>query len=289
LLPQPIRRAIVALIGSSRFRRRKPQASKQSGIRIVVQPDLFYRLCPFPRVPFRRMQPMRADLAKWCLIAVVLVLATAGANSQEVDEAPSADDGFVVGDAYTIRAERHGIQQRFIGDLVKINDHWIVLRYVSIGRHDHDMPVLSKIPFVGRMFRSASVGRTDEYLWIPRDAATVEKRTQTADRATAQPPADDAPPQHAACSVQLVVGDKVARREGGMEAVTDDELTISMPKRVKVATAIPTTVAGLASMASSINIKGYETHYIRERLACHDILCVRVANFDPAALKPLAP
>ncbi len=227
---------------------------------------------------------MLASRVRWCAVTVILALGPAVAGGQSVNRAGAGatDAGLVIGDAYTLRAERQGVQERFTGNLVKFNARWVVLRCISESRSDHNGPVLSMIPFMGRRFRGVSSVRTDEYVWIPREAATVEARNGAAHQANVQPPAGDAPPPHSACAVQLVRAGKAVRRQGGIEAVTDDELTISMPKKVKVAFAIPTTPESLASMPNNIGVNRYETHYVREQLAHRDILCVRVANFDAA-------
>jgi hypothetical protein len=76
----------------------------------------------------------------------------------------------------------------------------------------------------------------------------------------------------------------VVHRQGGIEAASNEGLTISVPKQVKPTFNVPTTPETLASLTMT-NVNRVETHYARQHLSTRDILCVRVAHFDPAAIE----
>jgi hypothetical protein len=224
---------------------------------------------------------MRTRAIRSCVVALVITAAAARASAAEAKKNASSNEPLVVGDGYTIRVERQGVSQRFSGDLVKLNDRWIVLHCASKRRHDTSL--FSKIPFLGHKQRGASVGRIDELLWIPLEASVVEKRTPATTHTNPQPVAGDAPPAHRGCTVQMAVGGKLLRAEGGLEVVRDDELTIAAPRKVKKEQT-PVTPASLASLASTSGIKGYETRYVRRHLPRNDILCIRVPDFDSSTI-----
>ncbi len=227
---------------------------------------------------------MRASRIHGWSVAVILAAVSAAlptrAGGQNLSETAASGSalGLVVGDGYTIRAERHGAVQRFTGNLVKLNDRWLVLRSVAENRREYGVPVLAKIPVLGHAFTKSSVGQSDEFLWIPREAATVEKRTPAASPPPVIPTLAEAPPAQTTCAVELAVADKVVRRLGGLEAVKDGSLTLSVPKKVSVP--VPPKLLSFRPTTTTRQ----ETHYDRQQLARADILCVRIPNYDPTAL-----
>src|SRR5262245_50587476 len=96
-------------------------------------------------------------------VALSLIPLTALAKSPPSEP---VDETLVIGDTYTVRADRHGVQKEFSGPLLKANDQWIVLHYVVRGRRELGVPFLSKLPVVGDGFRIKGVTPRDEFLWI---------------------------------------------------------------------------------------------------------------------------
>src|SRR5262245_16127658 len=100
------------------------------------------------------MRIMRANRSKQrdfvgvYLVAAILLAAPGMAGEVEPSGA-TADSSLVVGDSYTIRAERHGAKQQFKGELVKANDRWIVLRHITPRRRGWSIPVLAQLPVIG--------------------------------------------------------------------------------------------------------------------------------------------
>ena len=79
----------------------------------------------------------------------------------ELAEADAKADAetFVIGDWYKLRVKRRGVSTQLKGTLVKVNDQWIVLRIISEGRREFAVPVVSKVPFVGkRLFKNVGIG-----------------------------------------------------------------------------------------------------------------------------------
>lgn len=226
---------------------------------------------------------MRATQIYWSFVAVILVLAAAASAKEKLSKAP-ADNSLVVGDGYFLRVERNGAGKQFRGDLVKLTDRWIVLRRISVSSLRREIPVLSTIPLVGGVFYASIPERHDEFLWIPREAATVEKRIQPAKPLVIKAPEGDEPPTKVACAVELVVGKKAVQREGGMQAIKDDKVTLAVTTTIPFE--MPTSALG--AITSAGDSKRPKARYSREQFARKDILCVRVPNFDVAELEALA-
>src|SRR5438445_13872384 len=109
------------------------------------------------------------------LLAAAVLLAASSVQAGEPDP-DTRIEHLVVGDGYFIQVERHGVKEVFSGDFAKANDRWIVLHSISEGRSERGVPVLSKIPYINRLYKNVGVGRADDVIWIPRDAATIRGR-----------------------------------------------------------------------------------------------------------------
>ena len=118
---------------------------------------------------------------RYYVVGAILVLWSPAVCGQDSAPAlPEASiDRLVVGDWYTIDVDRDGFNERFQGDFVKANDRWLVLRRISESRNDVGVPSAPKIPFEKpKQFSKVSIGVQTEYLWIPREAATIAGRTR---------------------------------------------------------------------------------------------------------------
>ena len=109
------------------------------------------------------------------IVLVVSLLSTALARAAD-SEADNRIDHLVIGDWYRVRFDRHDVQQEFNGDFAKVTDRWIVLHTLSEGRNEYGVPVASKFPYVNRLFKNIGIGRTHEFVWIPRKTATIRGR-----------------------------------------------------------------------------------------------------------------
>jgi hypothetical protein len=227
----------------------------------------------------------------------------------ELAEADAKADAetLVVGDWYKLRVKRRGVSAHFEGGLVKINDQWIVLRIVSEGRTEFGVPVVSKIPFAGRLFKNVGIGRTDDMLWIPREAATVEQRTKFAQQAAAtdgvvpvaakenvaiQAPAGDEPPAGRACTLQFALarsgagqaeeGQKVEERDSGdLIEVTDDAVSLMVTRNVSESASVP-LVGELPIIGRAFTRERTVIRKERRQIDRADLLSLRVSNHQLA-------
>jgi hypothetical protein len=214
-----------------------------------------------------------------CLAAAIALFATSVVQAGDPD---THIEHLVVGDGYFIQVEQHGVQQVLSGNFAKQTDHWIVLHQLSEGRNETGVPVVSKFPYVNRLFKNVGIGRTDELLWIPRDAATIRGRIRAINPASAEAPISDEPSTRTLCRV-IFVGDdhKVAEHEGKIEKIANDQLTLSADETVSFEVRKP----GWSNLPL---VGGYfvntrtETREAHSQFARSDILCIRIVN----ALRP---
>ncbi len=78
------------------------------------------------------------------------------------------------------------------GRLDRANARWLVLHVEREARSERGVPVLSKVPYTGRLFRNVGIGRTQEVLWIPRDRVLY---LRVADNSFEREGAENSPPQ----------------------------------------------------------------------------------------------
>ena len=205
-------------------------------------------------------------------------------RGQEASPDDASAAPLVPGDQYTIRVERRGQEATFNGELVRANPQWIVLRCPAEKR-EASPSLLDRLPVVGRHFGTTAIGRAEDYLWIPREAATVESREPATQRTPRPSLNGDRPPRQTACRVQLVHAGKIQLRDGGMEEIDDEQLTLSVPKRIKTYAPLPSSPGGFMSIANMTSLVRYESRCDREEIPLDDVLCVRVTRVDPASLE----
>lgn len=232
------------------------------------------------------------DRPRWPALAFALCLVSAGVcRAQESATAtdaatPAAAYAWQVGDIYEIRAERRGIGERMRGSLVKVTPRWIVLHVVTSQKRIEPQSGWADAPLIGPLFRKSRSETVEQFVWVPRDAALIEKHQPLPEPdAMAAPPGDD-PPRNTACTVQLAGHNEISRRDGGLEAVTAKRLTLSVPKVV----AVEAPTNGLDYLKFKALGRGDEsrTEVSRQELPLRDVLCVRVVNFEAAARQAVA-
>lgn len=181
-------------------------------------------LCRFPRTHFA-----------CSTIALCIVSVAAAARGHESD-ADTRIEHLVPGDGYFVQVAPHGVEQVVSGDLAKLSDHWIMLVSISSAdRIEHGVPVLSHIPHINRLFKNVGIGRSQEDVWIPRDAATIRGRIRRLKAAPLEPPAGDEPPMRVDCHITSIGGDsKLVERDGKLTAIAADRLTLLVTETVNV-------------------------------------------------------
>jgi hypothetical protein len=218
---------------------------------------------------------MHFRLFERSLIATVILLSTAVVHAAD-SEPDTRIDHLVVGDGYWIHVERDGVQEECNGNLARATDHWIVLHSLSEGRNERGVPVLSSLPVVGRKFKNVGIGRTDNYIWIPRDAATIRGRLRVANPAVAESLAGDEPRLRAACEVTFVGSDhKVADLNGKLQAITDERLTLLVSETFSVEVRKPGW-SNLPLVGSYFIGTRTETREKLTDIARSDLLCLRI-------------
>jgi hypothetical protein len=220
---------------------------------------------------------MRATAFHCSLVALILLFGPALLAKEKAAPAPPTVANLVVGDGYSLRVERHGVRKQFKGELVKMTDRWIVLRSTSIVYVE---PAKSAgLPIVGTMFQVPHKERRDEFLWIPRDAAiAIEKQTHATKPPNVRIPDANSPPTKLACAVDLAVHDKLVQRAGGVQAVTDDHVTLSVTSKEPFE--MPINPASFLITAAERDRP--HLRFTREKLPRQEILCIHVPDLEAA-------
>jgi len=111
------------------------------------------------------------------LVVLCVVVAVVACGQRALADGPDerSIDRLVRGDWYTVDVSRDGVCQRFEGDFLKTNDGWIVLRRISESRNDVALTASAKV-LTKKQGTQPQIAQKTEYLWIPREVATIAGR-----------------------------------------------------------------------------------------------------------------
>jgi hypothetical protein len=214
--------------------------------------------------------------SRWAVL-IVLTFSAVGYADVPEETAPDAIDHLAVGDSYIVVVERHGVERRLEGDLVKANLRWIVLRNLSEGRNEFGVPVLSKLPYLNRAFKNVGIGREDQHLWIPREACTVQGRIRAAVALAVTPLAEESPPAEAGCTVELAENNKLVRQHGDMEISPSGAMHFKTSEETQVETPRP-VLGRLPLVGKQFTTTHTEFRDRQRRIPHEDLLCIRVST-----------
>lgn len=204
-------------------------------------------------------------------IAALLHSMATCANAQD-DRAAVTD--LVVGDGYTIRVERNGVTETIAGDLVKATANWIVLERQQGEQTEYAVPI-SKLPYFSRTFKNVGVGREHDVVWLPREAATIEQRSMSAEQPPLTEIDGDEPPSGQLCHVQYVAGAEAKSVSGKLSNDEGTDLTVSSEVMVEERQGVPMLseipLVGRA-FTRTTRIAQHRSH----KLARANVLAVRV-------------
>ncbi len=221
------------------------------------------------------MSLLQANVRHVAIMSVMLLVAPALARAADSD-ADNRIDYLVVGDWYRIRFERHDVQQEFNGDFAKVTDRWIVLHTLSEGRNERGVPVLSAIPHINRLFKNVGIGQTHEYVWIPRDGATIRGHLRAANPRSFEPPSEDEPTPGTVCEISFIGPDhKIAERSGKLQAISPDQLTLLESETVSVEVPKPGW-SKLPVVGGHLTDTRTETLESLDDIALKDLVCIRI-------------
>ena len=133
------------------------------------------------------------------------------------------------------------VARGFAGDLTgiscSINNAWIVLRRVSESRHDVAVPATSKA-LAKTQVSQPQIARRIEYLWIPREAATIVGRV-VAVKPLVGDEIGESPALGAVCQVVAATGELTEETEGRLIELTAEQAVIRQQLRVDTKRVVP--------------------------------------------------
>jgi hypothetical protein len=223
----------------------------------------------------------------WLALLTVALLGRAASSQNAVSPVGPLQpqpERVVVGESCTVGVERDGASLRFDGEFVKSSSRWIVLRRISESRHDASVPISSKIPFVTR--KKSEVGTTTEYLWIPRQFASVMSHAPAERQVPLEHPLGEVPTPGARCEVMLLtdripngkkVDKKKIRHDGTLVAVAKDKIMFDEERFVVERTGVP-ALNELPVVGRAFGSDNSHTEVVRTELPLDDVACIRVVQ-----------
>lgn len=161
-------------------------------------------------------------LVAFCAPACVLGMEDATAGEAVV---PPSD--LNVGDGCIVQVVRNRVQQKYEGGVAMVNDRWLVLINRREYRTERKVPILSSSPLVGRYFHRSGIGRAELFVWIPMEAAVVQKRLEGS-WGIPNAPETKMPPPGANCTVDhLSCVERASTGWMKLEGISGTTLTLS--------------------------------------------------------------
>jgi hypothetical protein len=132
------------------------------------------------------------------------------------------------------------------------------------------------------MFKNVGIGRTEQDIWIPREATMIRGRIRAVKPEPMEPPSGDDPSPQTVCRIIFVEDDhKAAEQEGKLEMIADDQLTLVASETVSTEVRKPAW-SNLPLVGGYFVSTRSETRETHPQFARGDILCVRMVNARPA-------
>jgi hypothetical protein len=224
-------------------------------------------------------------VGRWLCNATMLLLAASISSSESLGQvipasattvAPSVPTTDIrhleIGDWYEVAVQRGAISKQYRGTLVKATDRWLVLFTHAEGRTERGVPVLSKTPYINRLFRNVGIGRTTEYRWIPREAATVLGRTLASKAVPLPTPKADVPQGDSHMLVEMVDAGKLDEQQGAI-SLHNDQLTSRFQEEVAVEKRMP-VLGRLPMVGGAFTSESFELRERTREIATKDVLCI---------------
>jgi hypothetical protein len=174
-----------------------------------------------------------------CVIVLFAMVAPAHGQESGVADSELMDVRHLeLGDGYDIVIRRGGVEKRYSGQLVQMTDEWLVLLARSESRTEFGVPMVSKVPYAGRLFRNVGIGRATALRWLPREGATVVGRSLAEDRGDFQPLSAQQPSWEKVTRVEFSHGRELAYHNGTVTC-QGDTLHYTVAKNHEVEVPLP--------------------------------------------------
>ena len=214
---------------------------------------------------------MRLLASTFLLLLSFLAYLPAVASAQE--ESAAAVNELVTGDEYTIRVERHGASESYIGNLLLATPDWIVIQQEESGPHA-GVP-RSQLPFFTRSFKNVGIGREVYIVWLPRDAATIMQRVMP--HAYEPLPKVDGtePPSDSFCHVDYAEAGEMKTLKGTLAHEAGTDLTIRSEMAVAEQRSIP-LLGDIPLVGRAFTRQILIAQHREQKLAREDVLAVHI-------------
>ena len=142
------------------------------------------------------------------------------------------------------------------------------------------------VPYFNRLYKNVGIGRSNQYVWIPRSAVIVRGRTLAADHNRPETPDGDDPAQGTDCTVHTAAQDEETPQRGRVVAVSDDEVTLDVQIHELIHTPIP-VLRNIPFVGEQFHRTDFVSRQSKCRIPLDDIVCIRVDN--SASFSPPSP
>lgn len=202
-------------------------------------------------------------------VGLGLLMAISAEGMERADESNRIDD-LVLGDTYVVEATRNGVSEKHQGVLTHVDDEWLTIAIRVRGRNEFGVPVLSKTPYVNRLFKNVGIGEERSVHCLVRESTKIVGRTKLNPSETPITSERQRPEVDHLVTIHYEEGGKVATMQGTLKSLNDEEAVLttqtseSHVSRVPVLSSMP--LVGDVFTRTTVTVSEFDSHIAAEKI-----------------------
>ncbi len=216
-------------------------------------------------------------LTRCSFAALVFFTAFASPSRAEVIDGQAAAQELMPGNWYQVKYHRDGVQEDGFGMLVSADQQWVTLAFTIRGRSEQGVPILSKTPYVNRLFKYVGVSDSRVTVFVPRDAVTDMTPQDSPSTEIDRVQVSEFPQSGDNVTVCYAEGGERQRKRGQLVSVDDQEVVITCTEVVGQTSSVP-VLSQIPLVGGMFTKQVYTRRDVNTRIAADKVLCLSVTN-----------
>lgn len=216
-------------------------------------------------------------LTRCSFAALVFFVLFASPSRAEGVDATTAMAELTPGDWYQVKYHRDGVQEDGFGMLVSADQQWVTLAFTIRGRSEQGVPILSKTPYVNRLFKNVGVSESRVTVFVPRDAVTEMAPQEAPSTATDLTKVSEFPQPGDNVTVCYSEGGERQRKRGQLVSVDDQEVVITCKEVVGQTSSVP-VLSQLPLVGGMFTKQVFTRREVNTQIAADKVLCLSVTG-----------
>jgi len=216
-------------------------------------------------------------LTRCSFAALVFFTAFASPSRAEGIDGQAAAQELTPGSWYQVKYQRDGVQEDGFGKLVSADDRWVTLAFTIRGRCEQGAPILSKTPYVNRLFKNVGVSDSRVTVFVPRDAVTEMTPQEAPSKETDRAQASGLPQPGDNVTVCYAEGGERQRKRGQLVSVDGQEVILTCTEVVGQTSGVP-VLSQLPLVGGMFTKQVFTRREVNTHIAADKVLCLSVTG-----------